>query len=155
VPVALTFRLSLPALVRLTVQAPGAAPVSVPAQAFEAGDRQASVLVPAPPTGVLPTGSWAVTIDADAGGGRIAAAPVGFNMGDPAAVATPTAGAPPEGRPTLLFDLLAMAGPAGSHPAGPPRWAFLLGLNCLLGSAAVVVTNAIRFFQLRLDPGLR
>src|SRR5439155_26573087 len=75
VPVDVHFRLSVPALVRVTVQAPGGQPVTLPEQPYDAGELRTSVAVPAAATGGPPIGNWKATITADAGPGRPATVP--------------------------------------------------------------------------------
>src|SRR5439155_19635375 len=85
VPAALHYRLSTPAAVKMTLQAPGAPPVTVDAGVLDAGDA----VQPLPPAGM--GGAYQVVIDADAGPGRQASLPIVFSVAGPARLVVPSA----------------------------------------------------------------
>ncbi|MBV8162208.1 MAG: SpoIID/LytB domain-containing protein [Acidimicrobiia bacterium] len=79
------YHLSTPAAVKLTMTAPGAAPVTADAGVLDAGD--AVQTLPPPALG----GAYQVVIDADAGPGRQASLPVVFPVAGPARLVVPPA----------------------------------------------------------------
>ena len=83
VPATLRYRISTPAVVRLTLVAPGAKPVVVDAGVVDAGE--ATQALPPPPMG----GAYQVLIEADAGPGRQASIPVTFSVAGPARMVIP------------------------------------------------------------------
>jgi hypothetical protein len=85
VPAALRYRLSTPAVVHMTLVAPGAKPVSVDPGVIDAGDA-----VQALPPAVM-GGAYQVVISADAGPGRQASVPVIFPVAGPARTVIPPA----------------------------------------------------------------
>jgi hypothetical protein len=84
VPGALHYRLSTPAAVKLTLQAPGVPPSTVDAGVLDAGEA----VQPLPPAAI--GGSYQVVIDGDAGPGRQASLPVVFSVAGPARLVIPS-----------------------------------------------------------------
>ena len=85
------------AAVKLTLTAPGAAPVTIDAGVLDAGDA----VQPLPPAAL--GGAYQVVIDADAGPGRQASLPVVFSVAGPARLVVPSASmlAAPQGEALL------------------------------------------------------
>ncbi|MBV9042751.1 MAG: SpoIID/LytB domain-containing protein [Acidimicrobiia bacterium] len=102
-PAALHYRISTPAAVKLTLEAPGAAPVTIDAGVVDAGDA----VQPLPPATL--GGAYQVVIDADAGPGRQASAPVVFSVAGPARLVVPSASllAAPQGEALWTRTILA------------------------------------------------
>jgi hypothetical protein len=131
----------VPALVRVTVEAPGAEPVTLPEQPFDAGDLRASVPVPAAPTGGPPIGNWKATITADAGAGRTVAVPVDFTVLAPPPPPTSAEAWPAiEGLPSLNLGDAA----GHDHRSRPVPLALLfLAATTLAGAVVTVVRELV------------
>ena len=120
-PVQVTFKLSTPAFVRLSLQPPAGPPTVIDRGVLEAGAVDHSL----PP--VVAEGDYVLTVQADAGVNRAAAVPIGFRIGMtpppavqgpssvPAAATSPVGSAPPGGLEAFaLLALLAAGAGAGS-----------------------------------------
>jgi hypothetical protein len=133
VPTSLHYRLSTPAAVKLTLAAPGAAPVTIDAGVLDAGDA----VQPLPPAAL--GGAYQVVIDADAGPGRQASLPVVFSVAGPARLVVPAASllSAPRGEAILTRAATAWR----SFPQRLPLTAAVL---LLLANAAFLGTLAVR-----------
>jgi hypothetical protein len=133
VPAAFHYHLSTPAAVKLTLTAPGAAPVVSDAGVLDAGDA----VQPLPPAAL--GGAYEVVIDADAGPGRQATLPVVFPVAGPARLVMPPASllAAPQGEALLTRAATVWR----SFPHRTPLTAAAL---LLLGAAAWLATFVVQ-----------
>jgi hypothetical protein len=141
-PATLHFRVSTPAVVTMTMEAPGMAPVTVASGVIDAGEA-AQALPPAPRGG-----DYRVLIQADAGPGRTAVLPVIFAVAGPARALFPSPSLLAAPGATNLWDQ-----PVAAWREFPSRPPLLLAALLLLGDGAALVVALARrrAAALRLD----